>query len=174
MNGRHNCTTRFVLFTIAVVSMLSRVTSAEDQPDALTRDAKRLVDCTKMFDAQCVIALSDLWSYKLLRGPTFGPTDLVPKRDAMKWLSFEITPTHSVFNDGSRNYAFVPYAAAFQKDRRVFMTRGFFVALSRDGGNSWQFVDGAGLTTDEIHRIVPSYADQPLPEVMFVDGGNPD
>lgn len=37
-------------------------------------------------------------------------------------------------------------------------------------GKTWTFVDGEGMTPEKIRYILPSYADQPLPDTIWTDG----
>jgi hypothetical protein len=41
--------------------------------------------------------------------------------------------------------------------------------LSADGGKTWRFVDGEGLTPRKIRLIAPSYAGPPLPLMRWIN-----
>lgn len=53
-------------------------------------------------------------------------------------------------------------------DERISNTRAFLIALSIDQGETWTFVDAEGKTSEKIHYILPSYADQPLPPTIWI------
>jgi hypothetical protein len=42
----------------------------------------------------------------------------------------------------------------------------YFVGRSVDGGGSWQFVDGAGMSAGQIRVLIPTYeGEPPLPPI---------
>jgi len=157
---------------------------ADDPLTAASRDAQHLADCTKALDAHCAASLYDARGYELVNAQTrypgqkFDPSkDLARvfdtmRRTGVRYTYFETSVPQELFSDGVRLYAFVPYGRTVEdtNERRVSQTRSFLIALSADAGKTWTFVDGEGLTPDKIRYIVPSYADQPLPRTIWVDG----
>jgi hypothetical protein len=63
-----------------------------------------------------------------------------------------------------------PETAAFA--HRPFNVKGYSVARSGDGGRTWRFFDGVGVTP-EIRVVLPNYHDQPLPQVAVRDQPSP-
>ena len=159
---------------------IAAVALAQDPLTAVSRDAQHLAECTKALNAGCAASLYDAGSYELLHRQTGYPDptkDLARHFDTLKrrgarFTHFETLPPKEVFNDGVRLYAFVPYARTieFTDDKRFSDTRAFLIAFSSDQGKTWTFVDGEGMTLEKIHYILPSYADQPLPETIWADG----
>jgi hypothetical protein len=94
------------------------------------------------------------------------------RRKGVRYTHFETSPPRELFNDGVRLYTFVPYARAieFPEDKRWSSTISFLIALSADQGKTWTFVDGEGLTPEQIRYILPSYADQTIPPTTWRDG----
>ena len=123
---------------------------APDPLAAAYRDAQHLADCTRVFDAKCAAPFYDAKSYELLDHPSIDPKNLARdfdtlKRTGVKYTQFETRPPHDLFEDGgARVYAFVPYTRTIEIGDRTPMTNWFFIALSADGGATWQFVDAEG------------------------------
>jgi hypothetical protein len=102
---------------------------------AASRDAQRLADCTKAFDTDCVVGLSDLKSYALLNPPNWNfrknqarHFDLLKHR-GVKYAVYDTYPPQQLFADGGRVYAFVPYVRTVESRDRSSITTWYFIAL---------------------------------------------
>jgi hypothetical protein len=57
--------------------------------------------------------------------------------------------------------------------RGPFNVKRYFVAQSGDGGRTWKFFDGVGVTPENIRVVLPNYHGQPLPQVAVRDQPSP-
>jgi hypothetical protein len=184
---------RYAAVLVGSIALLLSVADAVSQEPmaearvplaAATRDAQHLAECIKALDAGCASSLYDVRSYELLNRLQNGrfsaesnAKDLARyfdtlRRRGVRYMDFETSPPQELLADGVRLYAFVPYhkVIEFPDDKRMSAIRSFLVALSADQGKTWTFVDGEGFTAEQIRYIVPSYADQPLPDTVWSDG----
>jgi hypothetical protein len=75
-----------------------------------------------------------------------------------------------IFSGDDHLYAFVPYIDRLEIPGQASKeVRAFFIAISHDAGNSWKFVDGEGITPENLRKIIPGYGGQPLPIVHTTD-----
>ena len=91
------------------------------------------------------------------------------RADGITLEPIEVTTVSDLYVHGDSLYATCEYDAAMMYPgfRRLF-TPSFLIAESRDGGESWFFVDGKALARDPdlIPRILPDFPlGLPLPEV---------
>lgn len=177
---------RYATTLFGSIALLFSITdaSAQDALAAASKDAQRLANCTKALDAACASSLYDARSYELLNrlqngrfSAELNAKDLARYFDTLRqrrvrYTHFDTSPPQELFADGVRVYAFVPYQKAieFPDDKWVSAIRSFLIALSADQGKTWTFVDGEGFTAEQIRYILPSYADQPLPDTVWSDG----
>jgi hypothetical protein len=147
---------------------------AQDSATELFRDVHRLADCAKALDATCVIELSDAASYERI-----APSEMhfhfaqvqsrfyaSMRRNGWQYTRFDVYPPTVMFPGDDRLYAFVPYLDTLViPGHATNEVRAFFIAISYDAGNSWKFVDGEGITPENMKKIIPSYGGQPLPVV---------
>jgi hypothetical protein len=163
---------RIVGFAILICSAPAAV--AQGPATEVLRDAQQLADCAKALDATCVIDLSDAASYELI-----APLEMHfhfaqsqsrfyagIRRNGWQYTRFDVSAPTVMFSGDDRLYAFVPYVDTLEiPGQPTNEVRAFFIAISRDTGNSWKFVDGEGITPENLQRIIPSYRGQPLPVV---------
>jgi len=167
----------------SIVALIVAVTAPAQEPPAEAkaplaaayRDAQHMAACMKALDTACVVALSHVPSYQLLGGdPDFNYTKAQArffdgmKRKGWGYSVFAVSPPRDLYVDGGRLYAFVPYSSTSNFGGRTSMNQAFLIALSSDGGENWTFV--TAVNPEQVQRIVPSYAGQPLPPVVFIDG----
>jgi hypothetical protein len=144
--------------------------------EEVVRDAQLMADCAKALDATCVIELSDVASYELIAPPEahfhFAKSQsrfyAALRRNGFQYTRFDVYAPTNIFSGDGRLYAFVPYIYAEEAPGQSFKEhRAFFIAISTDSGSSWKFVDGDGISTDNLRKIIPSYSGQPLPIAHF-------
>jgi hypothetical protein len=159
-----------LLLSIADAVSQEPLAEAREPLAAATRDAQHLAECMKTLDTDCVVSFSDR-SYKLLGWnydfAAFAAAQAnffeVMRRNRYEFTRFETSAPRDLFTDGGRVYAFVPYECTLNLSGQSDTTRAYFIALSVDGGDTWTFVDGRGLTPEQVRRIIPSSDGQPLP-----------
>lgn len=59
----------------------------------------------------------------------------------------------------------MPYTETATFAHGPFNVKGYFVAQSGDGGRTWKFFDGMGVTAENIRVVLPNYHGQPLLQV---------
>ena len=137
-----------------------------------------MADCAKALDAACVIELSDAASYELIAPAAmhfhFAESQsrfyAGMRRNGWQYTRFDVYAPSMMFSGDDLLYAFVPYIDTLEMPERApNEVRAFFIAISHDAGNSWKFVDGEGLTPENLQKIIPSYRGQPLPIVRTSD-----
>jgi hypothetical protein len=148
--------------------------SNEKVPAAM-RDARRLVECMKAFDPVCSVALT----YSKFLEDRGMPHDYMVKSvtelDAKlksigaKYTRFELIAPSTTYSGDGRDYTFVPYEQMLETGPMRGGLKAYFIGVSQDNGNSWQFVDGVKTTPANIRIVMPSYAGQPLPSVGPLD-----
>ena len=173
-----------LLFSVVDVLAQEPTAQAREPLAAAARDAQHLAECIKALDAGCAAPLYDARSYELLNrlqngrfSAELNAKDLARyfetlRQRRVRYTHFETSPPQDLFADGVRVYAFVPYQKGidFPEDKRRSGIRSFLVALSADQGKTWTFVDAEGFTAEEVRYIIPSYANQPLPDTVWMDG----
>lgn len=129
----------------------------------------------KAFDTDCVVALSDAKSYALLNPSNWNfrknqarHFDLLKQR-GVKYAVYDTFPPRELFVDGGRVYTFLPYVRTVESGDRSSITISYSIALSADGGETWTFVDGKSLTSNQIRLVIPSYVGQPLPLTRWIN-----
>jgi hypothetical protein len=144
----------------------------EESITAAMRDAQALVDCTRSFDAACVAAHTD---EEYLRG--VGMTsELFARTQSLLYANlrvlhgvvtrFDLTRPREEFRLDGLDVVFIPYEETLEVSGTVARSSAYLLGLSRDGGASWQLIDGATVTLADIHIVLPSYGgDPPAPEV---------
>jgi hypothetical protein len=159
---------------IAFVTGAARV-HALDAASTAIRDAQRLADCTKDLDAECVIALSDADSYSRMAPASFEFAKVQSRffqalRGAGgKYTLVTVASPTALFTADARTYAFIPYVMDLDLKGRTTETSAYFIAISSDGGASWKFFDGRGISEKNIRLVIPGYTDQELPPVREPD-----
>ena len=165
-------------FLVSIALLLSVAEALAQEPTAeareplaaAARDAQHLAECMKTLNTDCVVSLSDK-SYKLLGfNSDFAAFEAaqanffdVMRRNHFRFTRFDPSPPRELFIDGGRVYAFVPYVCTLNLAGQSDTTRAYFIALSVDGGDTWNFVDGRGLPPEQVRRIIPSHNGQALP-----------
>jgi hypothetical protein len=86
-------------------------------------------------------------------------------------MAFDVAPPRDLYIDDGRMYSFVPFTVTSKCGGRLSTGQGYFISLSRDGGDSWTFVyAGPDFTLDQLRAVIPSYNGQPLPATRWIDG----
>ena len=158
----------------AILTCSAAAAGAQDSTAEVLRDAQQLAECAKALDATCVIELSDAASYELI-APAESHFHFAQsqsrfyagmRRIGWQYTRFDVYAPTVMFSGDDRLYAFVPYVDTLViPGQSANEVSAFFIAISNDAGNSWKFVDAAGITPENLKKIIPSYGEQPLPVV---------
>jgi len=143
-----------------------------DASDGLARDARRYVGCLKAFDARCLMSIMYLKPQQD-RGATdnqiFRRIDqqLKSSREmGARYTRFDLQDPWDPLPLGGLLVAFVPYESDLElRYRTGFATTSYLVGISEDEGATWRFVDGTGLSGDDLAAALPGFSGQPLPPV---------
>jgi hypothetical protein len=161
---------------LAILTCSVAAAVAQDSAIEVLRDAQQLADCAKALDAACVIELSDAASYELIAPAEahfhFAQSQsgfyAAMRRNGWQYTRFDVFAPTVMFSGDGHLYAFVPYINTLEiPGEATNEVRAFFIAISNDTGDSWKFVDGEGIATENLQKIIPSYRGQPLPIVHF-------
>jgi hypothetical protein len=143
--------------------------SAADIAANASRDAARLANCMKVFDARCANSMTYT---KVLEEHGISRSQLDQAVSSMYANLKSAHATYSRFDLGApwppfvtlgRRYIFIPYNAVLEVMGRKALAKSFLIGVSEDDGSSWQFVDGQRLTKDMIGQVIPGYVGK-LPE----------
>lgn len=162
---------RTALLAISVLLFVDVAPTFGQDLAVLAKDAERLTNCTKRFDAVCVISLSDIEGYQRLARPGFNFPKAQTRffdrsREAgFKYTRIDVSAPSEVFNADGRVYAFLPYTSVTLFKGRSSEMHAYYIGISRDGGQSWKFIDGRSITRKNIRVIIPGYGGQQLPAV---------
>ena len=167
---------RLMMAALFILTLGSAQAFAQTPVEAMLRDAQHLALCIRALDTACVIELSDVPSFRLLSSQPYDFAESQARfYTAMRdrgWVysRFDVNAPAEVFRDGTLMYAFVPFVSTQNFGGQLHTMQGYEIALSRDGGVSWKFVEtGAGMATEQVRLIVPGYAGQPLPITLVAD-----
>jgi hypothetical protein len=139
-----------------------------DPAATATRDVQRLANCWRTFDAACVIALSHVASYERLGGSQKFTelqfrTYRSMKKAGAKYTRLDVSAPWEPFAGDGHLYIFVPYASVLEFNGNSVEIQAYFIGISDDSGETWQFFDGSLVTRENIRAIIPSYDGRPLP-----------
>jgi hypothetical protein len=164
---------------LSATDTLAQESSSEAQAPlaAAYRDAQYLSECMKALDTDCVVSLSDAKSYTLLNGREANLAEqqahyyTFMKKKGYRYLAFDVAPPRDLYIDDGRMYTFVTFTVTSNWGGHLSTGQGYFISLSRDGGDSWTFVyAGPDFTLDMLRAVIPSYNGQPLPATRWIDG----
>jgi hypothetical protein len=154
---------------LALALLVSMPCRAADIAANARRDAARLANCMKAFDAPCANSMTYT---KILEERGISRSQLDQQVGAMYANLKTSHVTYSRFDLGApwppfvrlgRRYIFIPYNAVLEGMGRKALAKSFLIGVSEDDGTSWKFVDGQRLTKDMIGQIIPGYVGK-LPE----------
>ena len=143
--------------------------SAADITANAGRDAVRLANCMKAFDASCANSLTYT---KILEEHGISREQLDQAVSNMygnlkaahaKYSNFDLAAPWPPFVKLGRRYIFIPYNAVLVCFGRKALAKSFLIGVPEDNGASWKFVDGQRITKDMIGQIIPGYVGR-LPE----------
>jgi hypothetical protein len=146
---------------------------AADLAANATRDATRLAQCMKSFDAVCA---NDLTYTKILEDHGIsrdqlnaGVSNLYDKLKAMHatYTRFDLGTPSTPFVAHGMTYTFIPYEMVLSGGGQDTTLKAFFIGVSVDSGSSWTFLDGQKITQERISEIIPGYDGGPLPPVSM-------
>jgi hypothetical protein len=143
--------------------------SAADISANASRDAGRLVDCMRAFDATCANSLTYTKvleqhgvSRQQLDEGVANLYRLMTSTHAT-YSRFDLEAPWSPFVRDGHSFIFVPYNAVLKGNGRKMTAKAFFIGVSEDSGASWKFVDGQQITKNTVGHVIPGYVGK-LPE----------
>jgi len=124
------------------------------------RDARRLVECVRASDEQCVFNLSDEDLFNRT-----GDSQFATMRDAQThllsnirarggYISFDLLAPGPPFAVNESLYIPVPYRARSNENGLIVDETAFYLGTSRDHGVSWKFLDGCLIHADNARRVL--------------------
>ena len=167
---RHN----FEIVVALVVGLLATRLNAADLSASAIRDATRLADCMKAFDAACTVSLTYT---KILEQQGIsraqldqGLADMYQKMKSIgaKYSRFELGAPWPPFVAHGKTYLFIPYDIVIVARGQDTSSMAFFIGVLDESRASWKFMDGQKATDDNIGMLIPGYAGAKLPKVSIV------
>jgi hypothetical protein len=92
---------------------------------------------------------------KMLASLQKGARDLKDRRIAME--SFRVGEAREVVESGKELYVIVPCSIVVQRPDAKVTTSSYLLGVSSDAGKTWTFIDGAGVTEENLKQIVPNF-----------------
>jgi hypothetical protein len=154
---------------LALALLVSMPCRAADIAANASRDAARLANCMKAFDAPCANSMTYT---KILEEHGISRSQLDQavsaayanmKSSHVTYSRFDLDAPWPPFVTLGRRYIFIPYNAVLEGIGRKVVAKSFFIGVSEDDGTSWKFMDGQRLTKDMIGQVIPGYVGK-LPE----------
>jgi hypothetical protein len=65
-------------------------------------------------------------------------------------LGAEVTQPREIITVGDKQFAIVPMTVRVEVPKGTLQSKGFLIAISTDRGNTWTFIDGAGVTKEKL------------------------
>ena len=161
-----------VFLTLALLFKVMPLNAADISANA-SRDAMRLVECMKAFDAVCANSLTyakifeDHGISRDELDKTVGNFYQKLKSDHATYSRFDLSAPWRPFVVGGLNYIFIPYDMVLEVRGQSTLSKAFFIGVSDDSGVSWRFVDGQKTTRENIGQIIPGYGGGALPPRSF-------
>lgn len=79
----------------------------------------------------------------------------------------EIDAPHDFVAVDDHVFAIVPQRTTIKVPEGHLLQRGYLLGVSTDGGDTWRFLDGAGLSRDRLKKLFTHFPDSfPLPEIQ--------
>ena len=159
-----------VVIAFACGSMVAVSGAVASGQFSAVHDAKQLAACIQAMDAPCVVRLSDRDAYREINPPEFN-FEAVQTRmykalrgKGISYTRFDIGAPTTTSAEGGTRYQIVPFSFAMSGgDKPAQASRGYFVAISRDKGRSWRFIDASTLTVEQLRKIMPTYSPKMSP-----------
>ena len=170
--GHMHLTPRIVV-ALGIALIAPRLIAADLSASAI-RDATRLADCMKAFDAVCTISLTYtkiLEQYGISREQLDqGLVDMYQKMKLIgaKFSRLELASPWPPFVARGKTYIFIPYDMVVVAPGQDTLSKAFFIGVLDESGASWKFMDGQSATDDNIGRMNPGYAGATLPKVSIM------
>ena len=101
---------------------------------------------------------------KMIEGLRRSSEDM--KARGSKILGAEVSEPKEVVTAGDKQFAIVPMKVRVQVPTGALRLKGFLIAVSRDRGKTWTFVDSAGLVSEPgkemetLAQILPDFPSQ--------------
>jgi hypothetical protein len=128
--------------------------AAQENSTALTKgNYDRLVDLTFPKVVELIGGRKKM--IELLRS---GTEDM--KAHGSELLGAEVAEPKEVITSGKRRFAIVPVTVRVKVPEGTLRSQGFLLAISMDEGKTWTFIDGAGLTKENLAQLIPDVPSQ--------------
>ena len=156
------------------IALLATRLNAADLSASATRDATRLADCMKAFDAACTTSLTYtkiLEQYGISREQLDkGLVDMYQKMKSIgaRYLRLDLAAPWPPFVARGKTYIFIPYDAVLVARGQDTSSKAFFIGVLDESRASWKFMDGQKVTDDNIGMMIPGYSGAKLPTVSII------
>jgi len=156
------------------IALLATRLNAADLSASATRDATRLADCMKAFDAACTTSLTYtkiLEQYGISREQLDkGLVDMYQKMKSIgaRYLRLDLAAPWPPFVARGKTYIFIPYDAVLVAPGQDTSSKAFFIGVLDESRASWKFMDGQKVTDDNIGMMIPGYSGAKLPTVSII------
>lgn len=156
------------------ITLLATRLNAADLSAIAIRDATRLADCMKAFDAACTISLTYtkiLEQHGISREQLDqGLVDMYQKMKSIgaRYSQLELAAPWPPFVARGKTYIFIPYDAVLMARGQGTSSKAFFIGVLNESRDSWKFMDGQKVTDDNIGMMIPGYAGATLPKVSII------
>jgi hypothetical protein len=162
-----------IVVALGIVLIAPRLNAADLSASAI-RDATRLVDCMRAFDAACTISLTytKILEQHGISREQFdqGLVDMYQKMKSIgaKYSRLELAAPWPPFVARGKTYIFIPYDTVVVARGQDTSSKSFFIGVLDESKASWKFMDGQRATDDNIGMIIPGYAGATLPKVSII------
>jgi hypothetical protein len=120
-----------------------RQVAAQNSAALTSRDYARLVDLTYPKLVELLGGRDKM--IEMLRS---GNEDMKARGSAI--LGAEVSEPKEIVIAGEKQFAIVPMVVRVHVPEGTLRSKGYLIAVSEDHGNSWKFVDGAGLHKAQV------------------------
>jgi hypothetical protein len=161
--------TLVTLFVGVGVALSSVILAADNTVATAVAQAMEMARAISSLDAERVIALSDLDTFRAFGGNLddlrieYSKMMTELRTNHAKYTKFELGTPSSLITEGAKIYVIIPYGSRMNAGGQLLCQQAFFVGMSSDGGKMWKFIDGIGVTDQIIGKIIPNYDRGPLP-----------
>jgi hypothetical protein len=162
---------REFIVVLLLTALPPSVFSQDVRLDAALRDAHTLIERMQQFDTNGVGSL--LYTEPMER---MGVDIARVKEQAAKldgslrsigatYLLFTLGTPTAPFSRPEGLFTLIPYTCVMRANGKTVQQDAFFVAVSKDSGHTWKFLDGIATAKVPIGSILPNYAGPELPLV---------
>jgi hypothetical protein len=82
------------------------------------------------------------------------------KKQRVSFESAQVQRPAQVVHAGKELHTVLPMNLVMRKPEGRFLVRSFLIGVSPDAGKTWSFVDGARITAENVHKVLPDFNDR--------------